>query len=710
MEIIQKTERDIDDAKLQVAKVEKKGGKRIGYYYIIIKSFKESQKNDVIKCLFIKGLTNFGFCVIKEGSKGDSKDKEGRDIRDRLMWQKHIHSQLAHQIKMPKLIDSFEENGNYYLVIEHINGEPLSANLKRNFREIQSAFRYGGKAGIKQLNYLVQIANILKDIHSNEYIHRDVTPANFMITPQGKVFVIDMELSYSLKGELSTPFQLGTYGYMSPQQRTMLPPVKEDDIFSLGAIMFQAITGIHPLKIVDSDDNRLDEKIRFFITNPGLSTLLSRCLSPDVMERPSIDDIKGVLADCRQEVLKKRPLLQTATGYTVNKELLTETVQSCIYTLSTKLLADEDKGWFSEDIYIKEKNSTNRINKAWYSSFYLGSSGVVYTLSKAKSIGFNIDCNDTYLTYALDLIKQKYIQRLDSVSPSLYYGASGIATVLKSSTNLFNSATDDIQDWITRLLSVKNTDKNLAYGVSGQGLAWLSCKSIVHPDLLKESTKIYTDNLIGCQNDDGSWINDTSRRRKRSFSLSSGISGIIVYLLEHFSKFPDKQTLVSIEKALNWLMKKSISKGQRICWNNDKNGFLNYGLLEGVAGIAYTFLQAYKILGNPAYKKFAEKCLLSNDAEMIDNNLSQATGLSGLGEVYLEAFNILKDQQWLKRAEWIAASTLHLHKKHPAYGIYWLTEIEKQPVPNFGKGNCGIIHFLIRYCNTDMGFPLISTH
>ncbi len=42
-------------------KAEKKSGKRIGFNYIILKSLKESKKNDVVKCIYIKGITNFGF-------------------------------------------------------------------------------------------------------------------------------------------------------------------------------------------------------------------------------------------------------------------------------------------------------------------------------------------------------------------------------------------------------------------------------------------------------------------------------------------------------------------------------------------------------------------------------------------------------------------------------------------------------------------------
>src|SRR5690242_18097136 len=98
-------------------KVEKKAGKRVGFNYIIVKSYKESQKNDVVKCLYIKSLTDFGFCVIKEGSYGDTKDKNGRDIIDRLKWQKQLHEELQDKIPMPRLLGHFEEGGNYYLII-----------------------------------------------------------------------------------------------------------------------------------------------------------------------------------------------------------------------------------------------------------------------------------------------------------------------------------------------------------------------------------------------------------------------------------------------------------------------------------------------------------------------------------------------------------------------------------------------------------------
>src|SRR5688572_7909521 len=142
-----------EDAAIK-GKAIKKAGKRIGYNYIIVKSLKESQKNDVIKCLYIKSLTDFGFCVIKEGSYGDSKDKHGRDIKDRLIWQEQLHAELQDKVRMPRLLGHFEENGNYYLVMERIKGKPLYKVCREKNGELRDGLLTGTRTGVTFVNYL----------------------------------------------------------------------------------------------------------------------------------------------------------------------------------------------------------------------------------------------------------------------------------------------------------------------------------------------------------------------------------------------------------------------------------------------------------------------------------------------------------------------------------------------------------------------------
>lgn len=692
-----------------LGKAEKKSGKRIGFNYVIIKSLKESKKNDVVKCLYIKGITKFGLCVIKEGSSGDSKDKEGRDIIDRLIWQKHLHQVLQSKIRIPKLIDSFEENGNFYLVIQYIKGKSLYSILRR-YHSILRTCQTGQKNIEKRIiHYLIQITSLLELLHKNNYVHRDVTPANFMITPYNKVYIIDMELSYCLDDTLSPPFQLGTQGYMSPQQNTQLHPSVKDDIFSLGAIILQALSGIHPQKIINGNQTSLVQRISFLTGTNQINELLLRCLSVVPKERPTTAEIKQALIKHKRSLGKNKRMTITPL---YDMRDIRNVIHDSIITLSTPLYTDDLRGWFSEDLNLDEEAIKNRINKAWYASFRIGAAGILYLLSQAKKIGINTDCCQTAIKNGLNLIQEKYIKRTNAIKPGLFNGAAGIALSLTASVkcNLID-LNENLIDWIKILLDIDNNILNLESGLAGQGHAYIFCKDFLEADTAKYQTRQFAGKIIDGQLADGSWTKGGEKNEKKSCTLEKGAAGILNFLLDYMNFTGDQDALRSIQRGLKWLIKKSIRKDKFIIWPSSFNKKLDYGLLNGNAGIALTFLKAYKLIGDPTYKAIAKSALTYYAPHITHDNLSLDSGISGLGEVYLEAFSILQEDEWLERADWIAQLLIHLKKEHSNYGPYWIAEKEKEPVANLMRGTSGIIHFLLRYAYMGKGisFPLLSS-
>ena len=132
---------------------------------------------------------------------------------------------------------------------------------------------------------------------------------------------------------------------------------------------------------------------------------------------------------------------------------------------------------------------------------------------------------------------------------------------------------------------------------------------------------------------------------------------------------------------------------------------------EGTSGIALAFIKAYICSDNPAnkqtYKQYATGALLNHPKQVIENNLSQSLGLSGLGEIYLEAYRVFQEKEWLERAGWIAQVIMHMKKVHPQHGPFWLVQHERQPTADFMGGNSGVVHFLLRYCYPDaISLPL----
>lgn len=700
------------DEVLKKGKVEKKAGKRVGYNYIIVKSLKENKKNDVVKCLYIKSFSDFGFCVIKEGAEGDTKDKAGRDIRDRLKWQKELHQQLRGKVNLPKYLGSFEENGNYYLVMELIRGDSLTRRIKTAGRSLRNELLHGGKNGFRFVGYLLQVIDILSALHKEQIVHRDASGGNFVIDRWGKVRVIDMELSYSVAKQFPSPvFELGTHGYMSPQQEESQTPSIHEDIFAIGAIVLQVFTGISPSKLTRPLANELVDRVRFFIPDLRLSEVVAKCLEPEVARRGSLKELKEALVGYRMDLRKstKRPVNKVNE---LSTELLYNAIQHGINVISSPLMADPEKGWFAQNQNtVKEDRS--KIDKEYYGSFQFGVSGAMYFIGKAARAGMNVEKAMPHVRSALKLIETKYINSGISGSPGLYYGAAGVAASLYSACNDGLIKGEETAGWINSLLQRTNKEHNFLNGKPGQSVSLLQCLPVLGSWCTErlEEDFLFMSQL---QKPNGSWVTFRERKSNKEILHSGmhyGISGVAWYLLEHYRVLKNDTALRRAEAAIEFLIKKmAISRKKMIEWHSGpKKKAIDFGWCAGYGGIVLTLLKAYEITGHPLYKTYAENTLNGVDENILDSDLSQCHGLSGLGELYLEAFRVLKDESWQKRAGWIAQVLMNMRNWNPKYGNYWVVGHEKHSIAGFMTGNSGILHFLLRYLHSEkIFFPLLD--
>lgn len=693
-----------------IKKVEKKAGKRIGFNYIILESLKQSQKNDVVKCLYIRSLLDFGICVIKEGSSGDTKDRDGRDIRDRLMWQKQLHEQLQDAVRVPRLLGSFEENGNYYLVIERIKGKSLYKLFKEKSRDLRPGLLHGTAVGLGFLSYMLQIVALIEKLHQQKVVHRDVTAANFIVSPQGKVAIIDMELSYSIERQFPwPPFKLGTYGYMSPEQEATSMPTEKEDIFSIGALLLQIWTGISPHKLGGCCPEEMANRIMFFIPDKIFAETVIACMHPQPEKRPSLHAIREVIACYKADTVKKIKRA-VSVPQKFSRQQVEGTIQKAINALSSPLLAHKEKGWFSENKELGKPVEAGTINKAWYASFNRGAAGVIYLLAKAQRMKFNSTASVPLIERSMELIQERYINRMNEASPSLHFGSSGIAVCLAAALNegLLNAQKEYFQ-WIQLLLEKENMHHGFMYGIAGQGIGYLRCAELLHSQKSNEVLSQYAAILASAQEADGSWTRSVTDNKKRiTRGFAHGVAGIVYFMLEYSAWSGSAQALSSGLRGLQWLTSKG-RNNEYMHWRTAANKEIAPWWCGGGPGIALSYLKAYSITGENQYRHCAVNALNVHDKQVVNNNLSQCHGLSGLGEIYLQAFSILKSEEWLERAEWLVQVIMNSRKDHPVHGSYWLVEHERQPVADFMTGNSGVIHFLLRSCYPEqLGFPLLD--
>ena len=172
-----------------------------------------------------------------------SMDSRNRlEAIQRFEQEGKILSELNHP-NMPSVSDFFFLDGRYYLVMDFIKGKDLSNLLKDEYPD--------GIPEESVMEWALQICEILEYLHNRNppVIYRDIKPANIMIRESDKKPVlIDFGIARKLfEEDLSqTKTAIGTAGYSSPEQYEG-KPVPQSDLYSLGATMYQLITGKKPV-------------------------------------------------------------------------------------------------------------------------------------------------------------------------------------------------------------------------------------------------------------------------------------------------------------------------------------------------------------------------------------------------------------------------------------------------------------------------------
>jgi serine/threonine protein kinase/tetratricopeptide (TPR) repeat protein len=160
------------------------------------------------------------------------------EVRERFMHE----AQAAAAINHPNIVTIYEisEHQNQtYIAMEHVEGETLKHKIDRRPLPLDEA-----------VDTALQIAEGLKKAHQKEIVHRDIKPANIIITDEGVVKILDFGLA-KLRGTTRLTREgstLGTAAYMSPEQASGKDTDQRTDIWSLGVILYEMITGQLPFQ------------------------------------------------------------------------------------------------------------------------------------------------------------------------------------------------------------------------------------------------------------------------------------------------------------------------------------------------------------------------------------------------------------------------------------------------------------------------------
>ncbi|MFZ4619950.1 MAG: protein kinase domain-containing protein [Bacteroidota bacterium] len=222
------------------------------------------------------------------------KDPENRR---RLTAEGHLLASFAHP-NIVKVFEIGESNERGFIAMEYLEGGTLKEKLERE-KELPLS-------EVKEK--VLQICAGLSEVHSKGIVHRDLKTANVMIGADGIARIMDFGLSKSplVTTMTSLGTVLGTLGYVAPEQVTSLDVDSRTDIFSLGVIMYELLTGQLPFK----GENEIALIHSIFNTTPptpsslriGITaewdSVVMKCLSKDINERyPSADAVSSAVHD-----------------------------------------------------------------------------------------------------------------------------------------------------------------------------------------------------------------------------------------------------------------------------------------------------------------------------------------------------------------------------------------------------------------------------
>jgi eukaryotic-like serine/threonine-protein kinase len=191
---------------------------------------------------------------------------------------------------IPSLYAYFELKGEFYLVQEYIEGETLAEELQE--QKISES---------DTIAILKEILTGLKNVHREGKIHRDLKPDNIIRRAKDrKLVLIDFGAVKQVRTATTNPnlvsrtINIGTPGYM-PNEQGMGYPKLESDIYAVGAIGIQCLTGSHPRSLFDEDSLKLEwQHLRK--VNRDLAQVLNKMVAPDYRQRyaNAIDAVQAI--------------------------------------------------------------------------------------------------------------------------------------------------------------------------------------------------------------------------------------------------------------------------------------------------------------------------------------------------------------------------------------------------------------------------------
>ena len=231
-------------------------------------------------------------------------------ILDRMVAVKILHAQLANdeeflekfrleakgaaRLSHPNIVGIYDvghDAGKYFIVMEYIAGETLKKRVQRE-----------GRLSVEEsLRIAKEIARALREAHANNLVHCDIKPHNILVTADGRVKVADFGIARAVTSSTMTYNGniVGSVHYFSPEQAKGTKITPKSDIYSLGVVLYEMLTGELPftgettvsiaLKHLQEEPKPIGQYD--YTLPPMVEAIVQRTMAKNPSERPDSDEL-----------------------------------------------------------------------------------------------------------------------------------------------------------------------------------------------------------------------------------------------------------------------------------------------------------------------------------------------------------------------------------------------------------------------------------